>query len=109
MRTVLAAVALRIQARLEEQSLDKDLKVGEWAIVKEPGTDDASGRIRFRLGNAGDARRIEKAIHSSPIPIGGDMVTIQVSNPILDKLPCVAQGKGQGAHPIVRMGSPPKL
>ncbi len=80
-------------------------------MLLHPGTQEPNGRIRIRLLNAEDAKKLEDAIHAQPVGVGGELMAIQVTNPALQRLPaCHHQYQGNGAGiPQSRVGAPPGL
>ena len=105
LRTVMTAVAQQVQIPLQEKPAEQELGTGDWSLQKRPGTDDASGTIRIRLGCIEDARLLEDKLHSSPILIGDKYVALLVSHPILHKLPQWQSGNDQGSPPPIVGGT----
>ena len=82
-----------MQFQFKEAEDNAGLDTGKWQMLHRTGSDELSGRIRVRLGNSLDAKRMEETIHSMPISVGGELVAITVSNPCLQKLPSCNSGK----------------
>jgi hypothetical protein len=97
LRLVMAAVAQKLGVILQERSAGQELSIGQWAMLCHPGTEEANGRIRLRLGNAEDARVLEDAIQNSPVRIGEQLAVLSVSNPLLSAIPGLSEGDRRGA------------
>ena len=61
-------------------------------MMKKPGTDELSGRVKIRLGSVNDAKVLEDTLQGTPVAIGGEWATVQVHNPVLHRLPTCTSG-----------------
>ena len=107
LRTMMAAVSRQLNGQLQEQADDQELRPGGWVMLKKPGTDELSGRIKVRLGSISDVRMVEETLHNYPIAVGAECVSIQVHNPFLQKLPQCSSGNGLEAPSVTRGGTTP--
>ena len=96
LRAIMDAIASKMQAPLQEQCIQQQLKVGGWQLLRTPGTDELSGRIRVRLTTTAEAKTFERTFQGSPIKVGEETVTLQISNLALATLPNCSSSYGPG-------------
>jgi len=87
-----------LQVPLLEMSEEQVLVSGPWCMLSEPGTDQPRGRIKVRLSSIGQARQLEDCLQSSPVMLGGKILTVDVQNLVLHRM---GQGNGQGASQCI--------
>ena len=83
-----------LQVPLLEMSEEQVLVAGAWCMLSQPGTDQPTGRIKVRLASLVQARQLEDCLQSSPVMLGGKILTVDVQNPVLHR---IGQGNGRGA------------
>ena len=81
------AAAASTGAALQEQPAGERLRVGGWSLGVIPGTDTPSGRIRVALATVADVRRLERDLDRTSITLGGEHISVEVSNPATLPLP----------------------
>ena len=89
----MTTVSEKIRTNFQELDSNRELSANTWQMLKKPGTDEVSGRIRIRIGSSELARNIQNTIHSLPISVGGELVAISVHNACLQELPKCNLGK----------------
>ena len=90
-------IGIEFGAVLNQKQEDATLEPGDWCMLKHPGTQDPTGRMRIRLSNSDDVKKLEDMFHAQPVEVGGEFCALQVSNSAFMKLP-LQQGNDMGAQ-----------
>ena len=90
-------IGIKFGAVLNQKQEDATLEPGDWCMLKHPGTQDPTGRMRIRLSNSDDVKKLEDMFHAQPVEVGGEFCALQVSNSAFMKLP-LQQGNDMGAQ-----------
>ena len=92
----MAAVASYSGTLLQEQTQERALTCGQWAMLHQAGTTEPDGHIRLRLGNSRDASLLEEALQNSHIQVGDQTAILSIANPSLMNLPGRISGDQDG-------------
>ena len=94
LRAIMSAVSNRLQVPLRERDQDAVMGNGDWMLMPDL-------RVRVRLVDAAVVRQLAEVVHDSPVSVGGDMLAVQISNPVLldCQINCSGARRGGTAGP----------